>query len=125
MILTSGCFDGIHAGHIAFLQKLHKITGQHASVAVAPDAYIRQVKGREPKWPQNARLKAVSGLKYVADVFLHGPTGAEDVISGKYRAFAKGMDHFGSLDPRVLAACATHDVALIFVESGFVGHNSD
>jgi FAD synthase len=36
MILTSGCFDGIHAGHVAFFQKLKAITNQNAYVAVAP-----------------------------------------------------------------------------------------
>jgi bifunctional ADP-heptose synthase (sugar kinase/adenylyltransferase) len=44
VILTSGCFDGIHAGHVAFFQKLKAITNQNAYVAVACDEYIQQVK---------------------------------------------------------------------------------
>jgi cytidyltransferase-like protein len=71
MILTSGCFDGIHAGHVAFFQKLKAITNQNAYVAVATTPTSSPHKGREPKWGEAHRLAAVKGINGVQDAFLH------------------------------------------------------
>lgn len=131
MILTSGCFDGIHAGHVAFFHKLKAITNQNAYVAVAPDAYIRTVKHREPRWPQDDRLLAVKGLTGVQDAFFHGPAGVEDIVRTgmpwapgcAWTAFAKGADW--TLKDDLLLECLNAGTAMIYVQSGYAGHNSD
>ena len=125
MILTSGCFDGLHAGHVQFLRHLHAVTGQAVLVAVAPDAYIRTVKQREPRFPEAARCEAVRGLRYVADVLLHGPDGVGDVLSTKpWKAFAKGMDRYGTLPQDIVQMCQARGIALLFVDSGSLLHSS-
>jgi cytidyltransferase-like protein len=47
-VLVFGTFDGLHPGHRAFLRQARRC-GDHLTVAVAPDAIVRQLKGRLPK----------------------------------------------------------------------------
>jgi cytidyltransferase-like protein len=130
VILTSGCFDGIHAGHVAFFQKLKAITGQPIYVAVAADEYIRRVKHREPRWKEKDRLAAVKGLKEVYEAFLHGPAGVGDVlanghpaISVEWTAFAKGVDWLNDESLRFRFQRGS-GMALIFVDSQSDLHSS-
>jgi glycerol-3-phosphate cytidylyltransferase-like family protein len=136
MILTSGCFDGIHAGHVAFFQKLKAITNQNAYVAVADDAYILKHKGHEPKWGEAHRLAAVKGINGVQDAFLHDDRGVWHILKhGRgslwWNAFAKGIDWFDPDDRdgatrlnEIRAACIESGVAAIFVDSGIAYHSS-
>lgn len=124
MILTSGCFDGIHAGHIAFFEAIRAVTDQPIYVAVASDAYIRSVKEQEPRFVERDRLAAVLGLKHVAEAGLHGVPGVASVISdgSPWRAFVKGWDWVGRLAPDVFEACQRNKIAVLFVHSGSVLH---
>ena len=131
MILCSGCFDGLHAGHVGYLEAVARITQQHVYVAVAPDTYIRELKGVNPRWLEGQRLAALRGLRCVQEVFLHGPEGVASVIrngralSRHWDAFAKGKDWRNSLQPDVLAACAETGTALLFVDSGYDLHTHE
>ncbi len=120
MILTSGCFDGIHAGHIAFFEAIRAVTDQPIYVAVAPDAYIRAVKGCDPRFSETHRLAAVIGLKHVAEADLHGASGVESLImdGSPWTAFVKGWDWMRRLPADIYDACEQQQIAVLFVQSG-------
>jgi cytidyltransferase-like protein len=118
MILTSGCFDGIHAGHVAFFQKLKRIANFPIYVAVASDQYIRNAKTREPRFSEQDRLFAVKGIAGVYDAFLHGERGIFDVLENDTRpweAFAKGLDWEGHIGLQQL--CDKRGMAFIVIDS--------
>lgn len=131
MILTSGCFDGIHAGHVAFLDRVRQVTAQPLYVAVASDAYIRRAKGHDPRWGEQERVVAIRGLRSVTDAFLHDEQGVWNVLRGgmpwaggaSWAAFAKGLDWIGKFD-LVADICRSKGTALIFVDSGCDLHSS-
>lgn len=119
MILASGCFDGLHAGHVRYLQQAHALDPQQAlRVAIAPDAYIRATKHREPFWGQADRAQTVFALACVDDVILQ----SEDSVAGIIRetqpqVFVKGPDWKGRLPEDVLAACQAVEAEVVFVET--------
>lgn len=122
MILTSGCFDGLHDGHRAFLRALAQL-GPFV-VAVAPDAYIRKHKDRNPTQPLAQRMAALREMPGVARVLAHGLYGAEDVLQREpWRGFAKGMDWYGQLPKDILQICQARQIPIVFVESGSDQHS--
>jgi cytidyltransferase-like protein len=125
VILTSGCFDGIHAGHIAFFQKLRRLVSGRISVAVASDAYIKQAKGRAPRFDELDRLTAVKGIVGVSDAFLHDERGIFGFLEKDTRdweAFAKGLDWSGHVGLQQL--CDARGMAFIAIDSDSETHNS-
>ena len=108
MILCSGAFDGLHAGHVRYLQAARRLdTAQTLRVAVSTDGYIRTAKGREPYWPQVDRAATVCALACVDEVVLQ----EDDSIAPTIRAlrpaiFVKGPDWRGVLPVEVRQACA-------------------
>ncbi len=62
VVMTNGCFDILHAGHVAYLEQAHKL-GDRLIVAVNDDASIARLKG--PKRPINPlvrRMQVLAGL---------------------------------------------------------------
>jgi cytidyltransferase-like protein len=126
MILCSGAFDGLHAGHIGYLREAHALRerGEQVVVLVAPDDYILRIKGRRPIWSQGARYHAVKA--YADEVALHHPSGiALDVEFFRPRILVKGNDWQGHLPPEILAACQTVGTAIAYVDSGSSLHTSE
>lgn len=128
MILCSGVFDGLHAGHVAYLNAAKTLTypGEAFAVAVASDAYVQWHKQRTPIWTLRDRIAVVFALALVDRVMAHGDDGAADAIrASRPRIFVKGKDWEGRLPNAVVLAC--HDVgcAIAFVESGVSQHTSD
>ena len=68
-VLVFGTFDGLHAGHINFLEQAKKL-GDHLTVVVARDVTVNEVKGHFPKRSELLRLKAVKQCKLVDEAFL-------------------------------------------------------
>ena len=64
VILTSGCFDLIHAGHLNFLLKA-KSCGDFFIVAVSTDALIKKYKGLEPVVKYKDRVALMKQLRCV------------------------------------------------------------
>ena len=67
MVLTSGAFDGLHAGHVLYLQAAKALCDPDELLvcAVAPDPYITLTKHRAPYWSQHDRLRTVHALTMV------------------------------------------------------------
>lgn len=124
MILTSGAFDGLHAGHVAYLRAAARLSddGQRDElllVAVAPDAYIRQAKGREPFWTQRDRAATVEALHCVSGVLYQQDLSPADLIRTlRPRLFVKGADwHVMGLPIEVTVACAECGTVIVFTET--------
>ena len=120
MILASGCFDGLHAGHVDYLSAAKALCGHDEllACAVAPDSYIRTQKGRAPYWPQHQRARTVRALQDVDAVILHAqPSVAEVIRDVKPRLFVKGPDWEGRLPEEVLLACEEVGTSIAFLET--------
>ena len=65
IIMTNGCFDILHAGHIAYLEEA-KALGDKLIVAVNDDNSVRQLKGsKRPINSLDDRMRVLSGLTSV------------------------------------------------------------
>jgi D-beta-D-heptose 7-phosphate kinase/D-beta-D-heptose 1-phosphate adenosyltransferase len=65
IVFTNGCFDILHAGHVAYLAEA-KALGDRLIVAVNDDASVTRLKGKgRPVNPLDARLKVLAGLRSV------------------------------------------------------------
>ncbi|MCM2129328.1 bifunctional D-glycero-beta-D-manno-heptose-7-phosphate kinase/D-glycero-beta-D-manno-heptose 1-phosphate adenylyltransferase HldE [Larsenimonas rhizosphaerae] len=65
VVMTNGCFDILHAGHVAYLEQARRL-GDRLVVAVNDDASVRRLKGE--KRPINAlarRMQVLAGLSAV------------------------------------------------------------
>jgi D-beta-D-heptose 7-phosphate kinase/D-beta-D-heptose 1-phosphate adenosyltransferase len=65
LVMTNGCFDILHKGHVAYLQEA-KARGDRLLVAVNTDASVAQLKGPErPINPLEDRMAVLAGLASV------------------------------------------------------------
>jgi D-beta-D-heptose 7-phosphate kinase / D-beta-D-heptose 1-phosphate adenosyltransferase len=65
IVLANGCFDLLHAGHLALLGHAAKL-GDVLVLAINSDASVRRLKGPErPLVPQAERAALLAALKYV------------------------------------------------------------
>jgi D-beta-D-heptose 7-phosphate kinase/D-beta-D-heptose 1-phosphate adenosyltransferase len=94
IILTNGCFDVIHAGHVAYLREAKKL-GDILVVAVNSDASTRDLKGEgRPVYSQDERLEILSELACVDYLVLFDePTAHEIIRAIKPDVYVKGGDY--------------------------------
>ena len=119
MILCSGAFDGLHAGHVRYLQAAQALCPTEAlHVAIAPDDYIRSCKQREPLWTQTERAITVRVLRCVDEIILQQELTVAAVIR-KYRPqrFVKGIDWRDKLTADVVQACLEVGTDIIYVNT--------
>ena len=65
VVFTNGCFDIIHAGHVAYLEQARKL-GERLVVAVNSDDSVRRLKGKgRPINPADRRMAVLAGLESV------------------------------------------------------------
>ncbi|MDH5257443.1 MAG: D-glycero-beta-D-manno-heptose 1-phosphate adenylyltransferase, partial [Gammaproteobacteria bacterium] len=65
IVMTNGCFDLLHAGHIAYLEQA-RLLGDKLIVAVNSDESVKGLKGESrPIIPLEQRMAVLSGLSSV------------------------------------------------------------
>ena len=65
VVFTNGCFDLLHAGHVAYLQEARAL-GDRLIVAVNDDASVARLKGADrPVTPLSQRMEVLAGLAAV------------------------------------------------------------
>lgn len=70
LVLTNGCFDGIHAGHTEML-RYAKMLGDKLIVFVNSDESVKKLKGpNRPYYSETHRLSAIQSVRYVDHAFL-------------------------------------------------------
>lgn len=70
IVLTSGCFDMLHTGHLLFLEEA-ALLGDHLVVGVNDDASVRSLKGpTRPVVAEVERVTLLRALRCVSSVFV-------------------------------------------------------
>jgi D-beta-D-heptose 7-phosphate kinase/D-beta-D-heptose 1-phosphate adenosyltransferase len=94
IVLTNGCFDLLHVGHLRYLQEARRL-GDMLVVGVNSDESVRQLKGESrPIVPQQERAELVAGLECVDYVTIfEEPTAVELVQLIQPTYYAKGGDY--------------------------------
>lgn len=65
VVMTNGCFDILHAGHVAYLEQARRL-GERLIVAVNDDASVARLKGpARPINPLMRRMQVLAGLAAV------------------------------------------------------------
>ncbi len=75
-VLVSGCFDLLHAGHIAFLEEAASLGELH--VRVGSDENVTLLKGRPPLYSQEERVYVLEHVACVAGAAVAGGSGMLD-----------------------------------------------
>ena len=94
IVFTNGCFDILHAGHVAYLEQARRL-GDRLLVAVNDDASVARLKGpHRPINPLSRRLRVLAGLKSVDWVVSFAEDSPEALISQvRPEVLAKGGDY--------------------------------
>lgn len=119
IVLTNGCFDILHAGHVRYLAAA-KAVGDCLVLGLNSDSSVRALKG--PSRPINGELdraEVIDGLRSVDYVVIFGETTAEALVRDvRPDYYAKGGDY--SLDSlpeaKAVAEVGGKVVFLPFVE---------
>ncbi len=94
LVLTNGCFDLLHTGHVRYLQQARAL-GDALLVAVNSDRSVRELKG--PTRPLNSeqdRAEVLAALRCVDHVTIFDELRVTEVIQKlKPAIYAKGGDY--------------------------------
>ena len=112
VVATNGCFDLLHFGHVAYLQRARRL-GDRLVIGLNSDASVRQLKGpTRPLVPARQRAAVLAALACVDAVVVFREKRATRFLQAIRPAiYAKGGDYRpATLDPTeraVLAAAGT------------------
>lgn len=106
LVLTNGCFDILHTGHVRYLESARKL-GDALAVAVNGDESVRRLKG--PTRPVNSetdRAEVLAALRCVDHVVIFPEDRVTNVIrTVRPQVYAKGGDYtIATLNPEERAA---------------------
>lgn len=100
LVATGGCFDVVHAGHVASLQAARRL-GDRLVVLLNSDASVRRLKGdQRPVHPVADRVVVLESLECVdAVVVFDEDTPAEALATLRPDIWAKGGDYAAATMP--------------------------
>ena len=108
IILTNGCFDLLHVGHVRYLRAAKELGGRLV-VAVNSDASTRVLKGEgRPRIPASERAEILAALADVDAVTIFDAPDVRDVVRAlRPDIHAKGTDYTAATVPErdVVLAC--------------------
>ena len=117
IVLTNGCFDLVHAGHIYSLEKAAAL-GDELWVALNSDASIRKIKGvNRPIYSQNERAYLLGALEAVNLTFFFDSTNlAQEIKRLRPDCYAKSGDYsLDNLNPEEHKALEEANTKICFV----------
>jgi rfaE bifunctional protein nucleotidyltransferase chain/domain len=100
-VVTNGCFDIIHAGHVRYLYEASKLATLFI-VGLNSDASVRQLKGpARPIQSQDERALVLAAFGFVDQVVIFDePRATEFLCAASPSVYVKGGDYtLESLDP--------------------------
>jgi len=94
LVLTNGCFDLLHVGHVRYLQAARRL-GDFLAVGVNADDAVRALKGpTRPVVPAAERAEVLAALACVdAVVIFDAPTAEPLVVALRPEVYVKGQDY--------------------------------
>jgi rfaE bifunctional protein nucleotidyltransferase chain/domain len=108
VILTNGCFDLLHVGHVRYLRAAKELGGK-VVVAVNSDASTRSLKGEgRPRVPEAERAEILAAMADVDAVIVFDAPDVTDLIRLlRPDVHAKGTDYTAETVPErgVVVAC--------------------
>lgn len=114
-VLTNGCFDLLHTGHIYALQEASKFG--NLWVAINSDSSVRALKGpARPIVPQNERAYSLSALACVSGVIIFdSPRLDKEILALRPDIYVKSSDYsIEKLDPQERNALETVHAKIYF-----------
>ena len=106
LVMTNGCFDLLHVGHVRYLQQA-KALGDILWVGINSDRSVQELKGKNrPLNSQEDRAEVLGALAYVDFITIFDEMRCDKLITrGKPDIYVKGGDYTPeNLDPSELAA---------------------
>lgn len=93
LVLTNGCFDLLHAGHVRLLRRARRL-GDALAVAVNSDASVRKLKGAgRPVSGARERMEVLAALESVDFVILFPEETPDRLIRAvRPQVLVKGSD---------------------------------
>jgi cytidyltransferase-like protein len=114
-VLVSGCYDLLHAGHIAFFKSAARYGKLY--VSLGQDENLFKLKGKKPYFTQEERVYMVGAVKYVTEAFVASGHGMldfeEDMKRIKPDYFVVNSDGYTDGKKRL---CEENNVELIVLE---------
>jgi rfaE bifunctional protein nucleotidyltransferase chain/domain len=97
VVATGGCFDLLHAGHVATLRAAREL-GDRLVVCLNSDASVRRLKGpTRPLVPAEDRARVLEALEYVDEVVVFDEDTPVEVLRRiRPDVWAKGGDYAGT-----------------------------
>jgi rfaE bifunctional protein nucleotidyltransferase chain/domain len=94
LVLTNGCFDLLHVGHVRYLQAARRL-GDLLAVGVNSDASVRALKGpARPLVPAAERAEVLAALACVDAVVVFDALTAEPLAAAlQPEVYVKGQDY--------------------------------
>ncbi|MEI6274733.1 MAG: adenylyltransferase/cytidyltransferase family protein [Prolixibacteraceae bacterium] len=115
IVLVSGCYDLLHAGHIAFFKTAAQF-GQ-LYVSIGKDENLLKLKGKKPYFSQEERVYMVGAVRYVSEAFVASGNGMldfeEDMKRLKPDYFVVNQDGYTEGKKRL---CEENNVELIVLD---------
>lgn len=98
-IITFGTFDVFHVGHLNILENARKKC-DHLIVGISSDALNKNKKGRFPIYSQADRLRIISAMSCVDEVFIEESLELKEQYILEYKAdmLVMGNDWQGKFD---------------------------
>jgi glycerol-3-phosphate cytidylyltransferase len=98
-VITFGTFDLFHVGHVAIIERARAL-GDHLTVGVSTDALNLRKKGKNPVFSEQDRLRIISSLKAVDEVFLEESLEQKESYVRQFQAdiLVMGDDWTGRFD---------------------------
>lgn len=106
LVVTNGCFDLLHKGHLYYLRQA-KTLGDQLWIVLNADQSIRELKGpSRPVQPAEDRAYALSALQAVDGIIIfQGTRLTEEILMLEPDTYAKAADYtLETLDPQERAA---------------------
>ncbi len=120
-VLTNGCFDLLHAGHLHSLEQASAL-GDHLWVALNSDLGVKDLKGpSRPVQNERERAYALTSLRFVSGVTLFGNKRlVEEIEALRPDHYAKSGDYtpetMDQAERAALEACGAEIHFLSFLE---------
>jgi rfaE bifunctional protein nucleotidyltransferase chain/domain len=117
VILTNGCFDLLHAGHVFSIENARKL-GDSLWIAMNSDASVRALKGLgRPIFDERSRAYMLSALGAVDGIFIFdGAELASEILKFEPDVYVKSEDYaIERLDVRERTALESVGAAIAFV----------